>query len=155
MKKSIILIMLIALLILSACTSGNNNQINLSPQNKANVDGSSENNAVQEANESVDSKIKIDDQITGEVVDVIQNHILAVHTNDEELVKSTVLKDLDFDERVYALWNDSLKEYKLEKLDYGHGDENNEVVTVTFINDVVLSFAVTKTSDGWKLYDID
>lgn len=157
MKRIFILLMLMALF-MSACQSGDNNPISSSSQNEANLTDNRENNEVKEGeeeSESVDSKMKIDDQITDEVVEVIQNHIFAVQTRNEELIKSTVQKDLDFDERVYALWNDSSKEYELKKLDYGHGDEKNEVVTVTFMNDVLLSFALTKTSDGWKLYDID
>jgi hypothetical protein len=138
MKTKFMLIVALLVLLLTACQDSGNGT-------PTPTDGGTSSGAVA---------IEIDDKINDEVVKVIQDYIKATHTKDEDLIRSTVLKDIGFDERAFALWHDS-KSYDLKKLTYGSGDEKNEVVTVTFTTDEILSFALTKTDGGWKILDVD
>lgn len=138
MKTKFMLIAAILVLLLTACQSSGNSA-------PTPTDGGTSSSAVV---------IEVDDKINDEVVKVIQDYIQATHTKDEDLIRSTVLKDIAFDERAFALWHDA-KSYDLKKLTYGSGDAKSEVVTATFTTDEILSFALTKTDDGWKILDVD
>lgn len=144
MKIKFFLIIAMSVLLLTACQNGGDN-----------APPPSEGGTISEPISTPDNgEVEIDDKINADVVKVIQNYMQATHTKDEDLIRSTVLDEIGFEERAFSLWNDP-KNLALKKLTYGSGDEKNEVVTVTFTNDEMLSFALTQTDNGWKIYDVD
>lgn len=98
----------------------------------------------------------IDDKVDPKIVSVISDHVQAIQTRDENLIKSTVLSTIKIDERAYMLWHaDSGHIYEVSKISFQFGDEKNAVIDVSFENGEFYSFVMTNTNEGWKLYDID
>jgi len=169
MKNAFILIISILLcLALSACGKRANNGSPASPSVSSlaseaspapsSPSASSPSSTSPAPPSPVASDPEIDDQIDSKVVSVIWDHVKAVQTKDEDLVKSTVLPTIPVSEseRTYQLWNTGdTQVYDISKMSLQSADDKTEVVNVLFKNGDTYSFALIVTKEGWKIYDID
>lgn len=147
-----LLLVMIVCFAISACGDNGSSGSSNSPSNLAFPTTVSTTGAI---NSDSPSPV-IDEKVNPKIVSVISDHVQAIQTKDENLIKSTVLSTIEMDERAYMLWNaDISHNYEILKISFQFGDEKNAVIDVSFKYGEFYSFAMMNTNEGWKLYDID